>query len=377
MYRKLGLIMLLLSLSSPSAAADAPDLPLLDLSGEKERHVIVAAGTEAVYQGHPTTVLMPDGKTIYAVWCINHGGAAGPMARSSDGGKTWVRIDDTLPPGFATHQNCPSIYRLVDPAGLERLWVFSAAKGTRSGPGMPRIMSDDGGQTWTERPPLGFPCVMTFSSIVQLKDGRYLGLYHKGPGGADRPPLEVLQTVTADGGETWSEPKVVASVNGKNPCEPFVFRAPDGDELCCPMRENTHRERSLMMFSCDEGETWSTPIDTSWGLTGDRHAGVRTRDGRYVIAFRDQALNSPTRGHFVAWIGTYDDIRKARPGQYRVKLLHSHAARVGDCGYPGVELLPDDTIVLTTYVKYAPGPEKHSVVSTRFRLNEIDARVKP
>jgi hypothetical protein len=117
---------------------------------------------------------------------------------------------------------------MTDPAGKERLWVFSAAKGNRKGPGMPSIMSEDAGKTWKEMPPLGFPCVMTFSSIVRLKDGRYLGLYHKGPGGADKAPLEVLQTITADGGFTWSEPKVVASVAGKNPCEPFVFRSPDG-----------------------------------------------------------------------------------------------------------------------------------------------------
>ncbi len=319
---------------------------------------------------------MADGKTIFCVWCVNHGGSAGPMARSEDGGKTWTRLDDTLPPGFKTHQNCPSIYRMTDPAGKERLWVFSAALGKRSGPGMPSIMSEDGGTTWKEMPPLGFPCVMTFSSIVRLKDGRYLGLYHKGPDGKDKAPLEVLQTITADGGITWSTPKVVAAVPGKNPCEPFVFRAPGATELCCLIRENTHKGRSLMMFSQDEGSTWSTPTDTPWGLTGDRHAGVFTQDGRFVVAFRDQAINSPTKGHFIAWVGTYEDIKQGRPGQYRVKLLHSHAKNVGDCGYPGMELLPDGTIVATTYLKYAPGPEKHSVVSVRFDLKTVDAMMK-
>ncbi len=358
-----------------AVAEEQPNLPVVDISGETARHVIIAQGTEQVYQGHPTTLLMPDGKTIFCVWCINHGGAAGPMARSGDGGRTWTRLDDQLPAGFKTHQNCPSIYRMVDPQGKERLWVFSAALGKRGGPAMPSIMSEDGGKTWKEMPPLGeaFRCVMTFSSIVRLKDGRYLGLYHKGPEGKDKAPLGVLQTITADGGFTWSEPKVVASVEGKNPCEPFVFRSPDGAELCCLMRENTHKGRSLVMFSRDEGRTWSTPADTSWGLTGDRHTGVQTKDGRLVIAFRDQAINSPTRGHFVAWVGTYDDIKQAEPGQYRVKLLHSHATRVGDCGYPGVELLPDGIIVTTTYIKYRPGTEKNSVVSTRFKLSETDA----
>lgn len=348
-------------------------IPLVDVSEQTERHVILAEGTPEVYQGHPTTLLLPDRQTMLAVWCINHGGAAGPMARSEDGGLTWKRLDDKLPPGYATHQNCPSIYRMVDPKGQARLWVFSAALGKRGGPGMPSIMSEDDGQTWRELPPLDFPCVMTFSSIVKLQDGRYLGLYHKGPDGKDRAPLEVLQTITADGGFTWTQPRVVAAVAGKNPCEPCVFRSPDGQELCCMMRENTHTGNSLMMFSRDEGETWSTPVDTPWGLTGDRHQEVFTPDGRLVVCFRDQAVGSSSRGHFVAWVGTYEDIRQGRDGSHRVKLLH-HYGRPGDCGYPGVELLPDETIVATTYVKYRDDENKNSVVSVRFRLSEVEPK---
>ena len=217
--------------SSGDAAAGGPaSLPLVDISQDAARHVIVAAGTEAVYQGHPTTLLMPNGKTIFAVWSIDHGGPAGPMARSEDGGRTWIRIDDQLPAGFRQHLNCPSIYRMVDPAGKERLWVFSAQ------PNMPRIVSEDGGSTWRELDPLGFPCVMTFSSVVPLRNGSYAGFYHRR---ADKS-LQVLQSGTEDGGSTWSAPRVIAAVEGKEPCEPFVFRSPDDSELCCLMRENTH-----------------------------------------------------------------------------------------------------------------------------------------
>ena len=109
------------------------------------------------------------------------------------------------------------------------------------------------------------------------------------------------------------------------------------------------------------------------GTDGRPAHGALFQDGRLVVAFRDQAPKSPTRGHFVAWVGTYEDVRQSRPGQYRIKLLHSHAG--GDCGYPGLEGLPDGTIVATTYIKYRPGPQKHSVVSVRFKLGETDARI--
>ncbi|MCP4639245.1 MAG: exo-alpha-sialidase [bacterium] len=379
---KICLMLVLLAAVLNASQAFAQDagkgeqLPLIDLSGDTDRQVVIAAGTEDVYQGHPTTVLLPDGKIIFAVWCIGHGGHAGPMARSDDGGLTWTRLDDRLPKGFLKHQNCPSIYRMVDPEGVERLWVFSAWYGGRHEPPyMPSIVSEDGGKTWREAEPLGdaFDNVMTFSSVVRLKDGSYLGMYHRRTG-PEKESLEVLQTITRDGGLTWSAPMAVAKVEGKKACEPFVFRSPDGDELCCLMRENLHKGRSLMMFSGDEAKTWSAPVDTPWGLTGDRHMGVSTPDGRWVIAFRDRALESPTKGHFVAWVGTYEDIREGKPGQCRVKLLHNHAG--ADCGYPGVELLPDGTIVATTYVKYREGEKKHSVVCTRFTMDEIDKKLR-
>ncbi len=356
------IILLLLLISLNVFGQEGPDLPIHDISSQTDRHIIIAEGNEEIYQGHPTTVLLPDGKTMYCVWSIGHGGHAGPMAVSHNGGFTWKRLDDQLPEGFIKHGNCPSIYRMIDKnTGTVRLWVFSAW------PDMPSIMSEDEGETWKEMPPLGFPCVMTFSSVVRLNNGSYSGFYHR----RNDNSLEVLQTTTNDGGLTWTEPKVIAFVEGKKPCEPFVFRSPNNKELCCLMRENNHDGRSLMMFSEDEGKTWSDPEDTPWGLTGDRHMGVYTPDGRLVIAFRDKALNSPTLGHFVAWVGTYDDIRNKQAGEYRVKLLHSYAGH--DCGYPGMEVLPDGTIVVTTYIKYTEGEKKHSVVSTRFRIQETDA----
>ena len=362
-------------------------MKILDLSQETNRQVFIARGTPEEYHAHPTTAMLADNRTIIAVWNLGHGGHAGPMARSEDGGLTWRRVDDTLPPNYSNFKNCPSLYRIADPQGKERLWIFAARTLTdkespRDVPGryqgyMPRVMSEDDGRTWRELPPLGdriamdnpFRNVMTFSSIVRLKDGSSLGLFHRGDGLGEGGTLQVMQSITRDGGFTWSQPVVVAdghAIAPKLPCEPYVFRSPDGDELCCIMRENKRTGTSLVMFSRDEGKTWSKPVDTPWGLTGDRHHGIRLPDGRLVIVFRNSAPLAPS--HVIAWIGTYNDIKHARPGQYRVSLLRTFK----DGFYPGLHQLPDGTIVATTYTTYGKDDGGCSIVSVRFTIDEVD-----
>jgi hypothetical protein len=364
----------------------------IDLSGEIHRQTVIARGSPApdAYHAHPTTVMLADHKTLFCVWNIGHGGHAGPMARSADAGLTWERIDPLLPPNYANFKNCPSIYRLTDPQGKERLWVFAARTlGDKENPKpiegrhqgfMPRIVSEDNGRTWRELPPLGGPVskedpfrnIMTFSSIVPLKDGAHLGLFHRGTGIGEAGTLQVLQSITRDGGFTWSVPTMACDgtkLEGKHPCEPYAFRSPDGAELCCILRENRRSGTSLMMFSRDEGQTWSAPVDTLWGLTGDRHHGVFLPDGRMVVVFRSASPNAKDKGGFIAWVGTYDDLRNGRPGQYRVSLLKTFK----DGFYPGLHLLPDGTLVATTYTTYRKEDVGCSIVSICFKMSEVDA----
>ena len=74
------------------------------------------------------------------------------------------------------------------------------------------------------------------------------------------------------------------------------------------------------MFSRDEGQTWSKAVDTPWGLTGDRHHGIRLPDGRLVIVFRNAAPNAPAKA--LHRVGRHlRRHRQCRPGQYRISLL--------------------------------------------------------
>ena len=359
-----------------SAAATAqtysPNLPWADFSDRTDHRVVIAAGTPELYNGHPTTVLMDDGKTMVCTWSKDHGGVAAFLGFSHDGGVTWH--NQAAPKEWEGLINCPSIYRLTDKKGKERLFVFAQIASDRTYRNMGYSCSEDGGKTWSKVKDLGKPCIMAFTSIIRLNNGDYLGMYHRGNSDQDRAPLKIWQSVSHDGGLTWDESSLVGEYPDRSPCEPCVYRSPDGKTLICIARENQRKGCSLFMGSKDEGETWTTLREAPWGLTGDRHMMKYLPDGRMIVVFRDMAPNSPTKGHFVAWVGTYMDATNGLSGQYKVKLLHSYAG--WDCGYPGLELLPDGTIVATTYVKLHPGAEKHSVVSVRFTIDELDALFK-
>jgi hypothetical protein len=137
------------------------------------------------------------------------------------------------------------------------------------------------------------------------------------------------------------------------------------------LRENARRKNSHVMFSDDEGRTWSSPRELPASLTGDRHTGRYAPDGRLFVSFRDTAQASPTAGDWVAWVGRYEDLVSGREGQYRVRLMDNQHQR--DCAYPGVEVLPDGTFVVTTYGHWEKGQPPY-IVSVRLQLAELDSR---
>jgi len=139
------------------------------------------------------------------------------------------------------------------------------------------------------------------------------------------------------------------------------------------MRENSRKYNSFVVFSNDEGDTWTMPVELPGSLTGDRHTCRYAPDGGLFITFRDTTHESPTKGDWVAWVGTYEDIVHGREGQYRVRLMDNHKG--ADCAYPGLELLPDGTFVATTYGHWIEG-QSPFIVSVRLKLEEIDAKAR-
>ena len=75
----------------------------------------------------------------------------------------------------------------------------------------------------------------------------------------------------------------------------------------------------------------------------------------------------------MAWVGTYEDLLAGREGQYRVRLMDNLNA--WDCAYPGVEVLPDGTIVAVTYGTWIKGEEPF-IVCVRLKIEDLDKRAE-
>jgi len=345
-------------------------IPLIDLAGETYRQIIVDK-EPGQYLGHPTTVLLEDNKTIITVYPKGHGRGAVVMKKSTDGGLTWSeRLP--VPENWATSQEVPTLYRVIDSQGKKRLIMFSGLYPIRM------AVSEDDGGAWTPLRPIGdFGGVVAMASLVRLENGDYMALFHDDGrflrGAGKRTKFQVLKTISKDGGLTWGQPEVITEHPEAHLCEPGAIRSPDGKQIALLLRENSRKYNSFVVFSNDEGRTWSEPVELPGALTGDRHTGRYAPDGRLFITFRDTTHQSPTKGDWVGWVGKYEDIVNGRQGQYRVRLMDNY--KDADCAYPGLELLPDGTFVTTTYGHWIEG-ESPFIVSVRFKVEEIDAKAR-
>jgi hypothetical protein len=319
--------------------------------------------------------LLPDGKTMFTAWSVGHARLVGPLALSSDGGRSWTDPLE-VPASWYDSSNTPAIHRLVDPQGVARLIIFADGLDWRRGGKPPypmhQAVSEDDGKNWSPMKPNGLQGEVPPKTILAFDQGKRLVLWSDLPG-------YVTQSESRDGGLSWSRERRILRIPDRWG-QPAVTRSLDGKQLLMLLRENSRRYHSLYSVSNDDANTWSEPRELPAALTGDRHVIRLVPDGRLVIAMRDMAKTSPTYGHYVAWIGRYEDIVQGREGQYRIKLLNN-AARTEedvpgrgntDCGYSDLEVLQDGTIVATTYIKYQRGTERNSVISTRFQLQETD-----
>ncbi len=362
-------------------------IPEIDLNYDSSRQVLVDR-EPGQYLGHVTTVLLEDGRTIFAVYPKGHGRGEIVMKRSDDGGLTW---SDRLPTpeSWCTSREVPTIHRVIDSSGVKRLILWSGLYPARLS------VSDDHGKTWSElykAGDWGGIVVMGFVESLRTGKGHYIAMFHDdgrfisggdnefwgSPAGEQTDTFKLYQTFSKDGGLTWSCPEVVWSGSDIHLCEPGVVRSPDGKQIAVLLRENRREKNSFVIFSDNEGATWNEPRELPLSLTGDRHIAKYGPDGRLFITFRgisprDRRDGRPFETDWVGWVGTYEDIVNGNEGQYVVRLKENFplASRWEyDTAYPGLEVLPDGTFVSTTYGHWDDG-EAPYILSVRFRLDEL------
>ena len=371
---KYAAVALLFSLSPVLVQAE---VSFLDLTDQTDRQIVVdrEAGQ---YLGHPTTCLLEDGKTMLCVYPKGHGRGGIVYKRSNDGGLTWTDRLPT-PKSWATSKEVPTLHRVIDAEGKKRIIMWSGLYPARLS------VTEDDGANWEELKPVGdWGGIVVMGTVIKLKTdaGHYMALFHddgrflqENAKQEDPIVFKLLSTTSTDGGLTWSFPKTIYQSSAVHLCEPGSIRSPDGKQIAVLLRENSRTKNSHIIFSNDEGTTWTEPREVPASLNGDRHTGRYTNDGRLFISFRS---NSPkgTKAQFeddwVAWVGTYDDLVSGNPGQYHLRLKDNHKG--ADCAYPGVELLPDNTIVTTTYGHWAKDEEPY-ILSVRLKLGELDTLV--
>ena len=335
-----------------------------DLSSKHGDNQIVVDRERGQYLGHPTTCLLEDGKTILCVYPKGHGRGPIIFKQSRDGGKTWSKRLKT-PDNWSTSKETPTLHRTVGPDGKKRIIMFSGLYPARL------AVSDDDGENWSELKKAGdWGGIVVMGSVFPLKTGagHYMAMFHddgrffKADSKREKPVVFTLyKTFSKDGGLTWSTPITVERSSKKHICEPGIVRSPDGKQLACLLRENSRRHPSQIILSDDEGNTWTKPRDLPKWLNGDRHTGKYLPDGRLFISYRcrwpKDSKKSEFEGDWVGWLGTYEDLVKGRAGQKFIRIADNHKA--ADCAYPGVEVLPDGTVVTTTYGHWTKGEEPY------------------
>jgi hypothetical protein len=361
-----GLLSCLVRAQEPRRDFSIPQVDLM-----KEDKLFTTVERRKTYLGHPSTVLFRDGKTLLVAYPDGHGRGNLIFRRSADAGQTWV----ALPPSGQRVMETPVLYRLDLPAGRERVLMVTCQPRANV---LEWMWSDDRGDTWSGRQqwklegPKGI--IVALASLWPLpgKQPSWRGVFHdfafdnwtvdlKVESALTGPPtlrFENLRRID------FATPAGRAAANRAGLCEAGLVTRPDGQRIALLFRPEKRLTNSMVAFSDDAGLTWTDPRELPGALTGHRHESVNLADGRTLVFMRDFSplhVGNPTHGDWVAWMGTFADLEAGREGQYRLRLRRNYGNstnnNIGDCGYTGVELLPNGQVLAVTYGHWFLAPD--------------------
>lgn len=367
------------------------------------------------YIGHPDAVLLKDG-SILDVYPSGHGKGAIRSRLSFDGGVTYTGEIKNQPKSWETSRETPTVYRLEFSDGTpDKILLISGNPDWHDGKGsiggFNFSLSEDEGKSWSEfelcfskKDKVTVLPIVSMASLTRLKENgkfvdKWMAFFH------DSKFVNYKTILSFPNGKpVWSVPEPYfsnhRSIEKKaKMCEVEVVRSDcgKGDELCLIARSNNKRYNSLISFSRDEGKTWSKPRFVPSSLNGERHKADYTPDGRLFITFRsierskdkiktssEEKMKNWFSEGWIAWVGTYDDLRNGNEGQYRIKLAHTYLKHQkapslsanADTGYCGNVVFDDGMIVTSTYgsfgKKLPDGSYQTYVASKILKLEDVD-----
>lgn len=146
------------------------------------------------------------------------------VLRSEDGGATWAKTDDlTVPDPRGAMEPC------VAQTGPGRLYgVIRNKSGS-----LYAMRSADDGRTW-QVSHTDIPTVESMARVLRLAGGDLMLVWNNASSTTQQPRHPLVAARSADGGRTWSPPKVLADDVGANQLSNFNhLQAGDGRILVC------------------------------------------------------------------------------------------------------------------------------------------------
>lgn len=400
------------------------NIPQLDLSERPENtpekyaylyEQTVVDDSES-YLGHPDSVLLKNGD-ILTVYPHGHGKGAVLNKISTDGGLSYTKCIAVPPESWKKSLETPTVYRLEFSDGTPDKLILVSANSKWPDMDTPGgfncSVSCDEGETWSEFETFYSKAdgcdlipIVAMASLTRLKENgkfvdKWMGFFHDG----NFYNYKTILSFTPDGRVCWSKPEKYFAAHRdaelrSNMCEVEVIRSDggEGDELCLISRSNTKKENSLISFSRDEGKTWSEPVHAPSALNGERHKADYLKDGRLFITFRSierapekLKLYSDNGDWYsegwIAWIGSYDDLKNGTEGDYRIKIAHTYLdcqtepeiKANADTAYCGNVVLPDGTAVTSSYGRFGEknpdDSDKTYIISKRINPRDTDELV--
>ncbi len=157
----------------------------------------------------------------------------------------------------------------------------------------------------------------TIPQVARLGDGRMLCVF--GAYARDSGDGRIMGTISADGGRTWSTPRLLIDEPGKNDGDPnilvdgarvFVY----GTRVNIPNRID--KAWTYVVRSEDNGATWSEPQEVQIPrqyTPGKQHNGIKLLDGTYAMGiswdlWAEKGMAARTEGEMVLASGLLKSI---------------------------------------------------------------------